>query len=102
QVFLAGDGEVPRQVQARAVDSGLAERLEDRLHVRRATGLSALIRLRGIAARTRVVAEGGERGRGRDRVAVCVLEVSQGHDVAVALGEVDRGADDQVAHRVAR
>ena len=56
----------------------------------------------GAAARGQPVAQAPE-GRARPQgAAVGPSQPPQGHDVAVALGEVDGGVDEQVAGRVAR
>ena len=87
QRLLTGDGEVPGEVQAPAVDVRAGERAEQRLEVVAPAWV-------GLG---RAVAQRAEVGRGGDRVALRVAQVTQRDDVAVALAQVLRGPDEQRA-----
>jgi hypothetical protein len=89
EVALAGDGEVPSHVEARALDPRLAELAEELLEV------GAPILDRRDVGRD-VVAVELEARRCADRVAARVLEVAQGDDVAVPVEQVAPGVDQQV------
>ena len=88
EVALAGDGEVPRQVEVAPTDAGVAQRGEQVLEVR-----AALLDRR--AERRDPVAVQAEGAAGRDHRAGCVAQVAQRDDEPVPLGEVARGPDDQ-------
>ncbi len=85
-VGVAGDREVPRQVQARALDALFFEFREQFFEVR-ATNVDGFLFAGDVVP---VVAEADGRFQ---RFVCCVREVAQRHDVAVPRGEVDRRMD---------
>ncbi len=90
QAALARNGEVPREVEAAALDAGLLQRLEHPLEA-----LPALLdRPRPGADAVAIDAESAPCA---DRLPARVLQVAEGDDVALTLLEVARRADDQHA-----
>ena len=85
-VLVAGDGEVPGEVEVRATDPCAAQCREDRLEAGALGVDRAVVRGKLVA----VVAEALRRGIGWP---ARVLQVAQGDDVAVPGGEVDRRVD---------
>ena len=94
-VVVAGDREVPGQVEVVALDARLVQGLEDPLEVRAPLVDHGRVGGQPVA----VVAESGGR---RDRLAAGRLQVAKRDDVAVPGGEVLRRVDQQRGARRAR
>ncbi len=89
EVALAGDREVPGEVEAVAGDAGPLKCREQPLHVGPACLHGGIVRLQPVAVHA-------ERLLRLDDLAVRSLQVPQRDDVVPALVEVDGRADDQV------
>jgi hypothetical protein len=88
QATLAGDGEVPGQVEIVPLDPGLLERREDVLHLPEASPVDLRVAVTRVDVRR-------ERGIARDDTTRPVAHRTQRDDVPGALGEVGGRTDDE-------